>query len=68
MILVEKKANYACFHIHTEAVSTWSHARHVEKNGYATSNRRQKWLQPQKPTQTSSRVVAPLKCPHPHKE
>ena len=44
MILVKKKANYACFHIHTEAVSTWSHGRHVEKNGYATSKQTLKMI------------------------
>ena len=34
---MEKKADAACFHIHTVAVSTWSPAGLVAKNDYATS-------------------------------
>jgi hypothetical protein len=42
MILVQKKTNDTCFHIHTETDSTWSHAGGVEKNAYPTPQQTQK--------------------------
>jgi hypothetical protein len=32
----KEKTSYTCFHNHTAAVSTWTHAGHVNKNGYLT--------------------------------
>jgi hypothetical protein len=37
LILVEKKAVDTCFHIHTVAVSTWSHVGRVEEIAYPTT-------------------------------
>jgi hypothetical protein len=50
-VLVEKKTNDTYRHIHTAAVSTWSHAGDVEKNTYPT------------PKQTSKNVGKPKQSP-----
>jgi hypothetical protein len=34
---VNFKISYTWIHNHTVAVSTWTHAEHVKKNGYLTS-------------------------------
>jgi len=41
-ILVQKKTNDTCFHIHTATASTWSHAGHVKKNAHPTPKQTQK--------------------------
>jgi hypothetical protein len=38
VILVEKKTNDTCFHIHIQPQSAWSHAGGVEENAYPTRN------------------------------
>ena len=42
LILVKKKAYDTCFHNHTAALSTWSHAEHVKENEYLTSKQAHK--------------------------
>ena len=42
MILVEKKVTYTWIHNHTAALSTWTHAHHVNKNDYLTLKQKQK--------------------------
>jgi hypothetical protein len=42
LILVEKKANLACFHIQMTAPCAWSHVPRVEKNSSATSRQAKK--------------------------
>ena len=41
LILVKKKVDDTCFHIHTAAVSTLNHVWRVMKNGYLTPKQTQ---------------------------
>jgi hypothetical protein len=42
LILVEKKEDGACLHVHTVTLSAWRYVGHVEKNSYATPKQAKK--------------------------
>ncbi len=65
LILVEKKTNDTCIHIHTVAVSTWSHVWRVEKIAYATPKQAPKNVAATKSNRPNCRHVAPYKPPSP---
>jgi len=63
------QADDTCFHIHTEALSTWSYAVRVMENAYPTPKQTYKKLETQKADAASrSLLVAILKPFFPHKK